>query len=165
MHAGLSIQVHFALQAQSGAFKCLLLQFSYEPEVQASIVRCRETTREHDVAAINLEVTSLNNKHVQDLIDRSEELRKQVSLTDQLAGHLKDVVISSHVPPELAQCNQNLAEELEELHTKNAKIADHVGYLSFAIEKSPTCKTNKSHSLQCWSCIDVFRLPEIGWPL
>ncbi|CDI96945.1 dystrophins A:C:F:G:H [Echinococcus multilocularis] len=124
-----------SIQVEASNLKRHLLLFTYPSDVRNSIQRCREITREHDVAAINLEIVSLISEHIAGLIMKSVELIDRIQNGQKLIDQLQDKVSSVTPPPELRNANTELIEELRDLHEKNAKILDHVKRFEEGVEK------------------------------
>ncbi|EUB57936.1 Dystrophin [Echinococcus granulosus] len=124
-----------SIQVEASNLKRHLLLFTYPTDVRNSIQRCREITREHDVAAINLEIVSLISEHIAGLIMKSVELIDRIHNGQKLIDQLQDKVSSVTPPPELRNANTELIEELRDLHEKNAKILDHVKRFEEGVEK------------------------------
>lgn len=113
-------------QVESYNLKRHLLLFTYPPDIRNSIQRCREATREHDVAAINLEVVSLTSEHVAGLIKKSGDLMVRIRDSQKSIEQLQNKLSAVNPPPELLNANTELVEELRDLYEKNTKILDHV---------------------------------------
>ncbi|VDM27971.1 unnamed protein product [Hydatigera taeniaeformis] len=115
-----------SIQVESSNLKRHLLLFTYPTDIRHSIQRCREATREHDVAAINLEIVSLTSEHVEGLTKKCEDLVKRIQEGQNLIEQLQKKVSGVSPPPELHNANAELLEELKDLYEKNTKILDHV---------------------------------------
>ena len=107
-------------------FKRILLLFTYSPDIQNSILQCRETTREHDSVAINLEVISLTNEHIEGLIRKCDDLIKRIQNTQETVRQLERQVSEAKPPSELNTAYSEVLDELKDLQMKNTKILDHV---------------------------------------
>ena len=111
-------------------FKRTLLLFTYQPEVQTSIQQSREATREHDVAAISLEVVSLTTDHIAGLIKKSDDLMERIRTTQETIIQTERQITSVTPPSELNNAYLEVLDELKDLQGKNAKILEHVCYFN-----------------------------------
>ncbi|VDK34541.1 unnamed protein product [Taenia asiatica] len=124
-----------SIQVESSNLKRHLLLFTYPTDIRNSIQRCREATREHDVAAINLEIVSLTSEHVAGLIKKCGDLMERIRDSQNLIEQLQNKVSAVSPPPELLNSNTELMEELRDLYEKNTKILDHVRQFREGVEK------------------------------
>lgn len=114
------------LQTDSTNFKRTLLLFTFPSNIQSSITRSREATREHDVAAVNLEIVSLTSDHIACLLKKSDDLVERIRDTQDLIDNLQRTASSTKSPSELGNALDELLNELKDLFEKNTKILDHV---------------------------------------
>ncbi|KAL5963556.1 Dystrophin isoform E [Taenia solium] len=124
-----------SIQVESSNLKRHLLLFTYPTDVRNSIQRCREATREHDVAAINLEIVSLTSEHVAGLIKKCGDVVERIRDSQNLIEQLQNKVSVVGPPPELLNSNTELMEELRDLYEKNTKILDHAKQFREGVEK------------------------------
>ncbi|VDL29562.1 unnamed protein product [Hymenolepis diminuta] len=115
-----------SLQTDSTNFKRTLLLFTFPSNIQSSITRSREATREHDVAAVNLEIVSLTSDHIACLLKKSDNLVERIRDTQDLIDNLQRTASSTKSPSELRNALDELLNELKDLFEKNTKILDHV---------------------------------------
>lgn len=114
-------------------FKRTLLLFTYPSDIQSSIARSREVTRDHDVAARNLEIVSLASDHVDGLLKKTNDLVYKIRNAQDLVDHLQRTVSSNNSPSELGTALDELLEELKDLVVKNTKILDYVCSYQFML--------------------------------
>ncbi|VDO05391.1 unnamed protein product [Rodentolepis nana] len=114
------------LQTDTANFKRALLLYTFPSNIQSSIIRSREATREHDVAAVNLEVVSLTNDHIISLLKKADDLIERIRETQNLVDSLQNTVSSTKPLSELRNTLDELLHELKDLFNKNTKILEHV---------------------------------------